>query len=254
MRIRVATAVAACGAAGALLAVSLPAAADPTPTPTATSTWRPDPVIFGVSVSPDTVVLRPGESRTVTVSVNGRDLRDVTYSLSNGQVSSSGTFTVGWDDPEGTWTVRVTATGEDGRQYGASTSFTVRHEGYRTGHYRGPRDTTISGFDAAPEPVRRGRSVSLSGTLRVSGCYYVDGVAAGGRCDGPRRLEGREIGVYFLPKGSSRWQYVKTVETGWDGDFGTRVRAWRSGTWGVRFAGSGRLGASESSDYVRVIR
>ncbi|WP_214317423.1 hypothetical protein [Nonomuraea sediminis] len=254
-------------AAAALLSTATPAYAEPTPWPAPT---HAEPAILGVSVSPNPVVLRPGESRTVTVTVNGRDLREVRISIGSGRYAPlsggwSASTTVGWDDPEGTWPVHVSATGADGRQYTADSSFTVRHEGYRN---PGPRATRIAGFDASPEPVRKGRKLTLTGELQVAQCYGdSDHVWDGsGRTRGDddycrddswndwQRLGGREIGVYFLPKGSHRWQYVDTIETDDDGSFATQVRAYRSGTWGVRSGATGGLGSSEAYDYVRVKR
>ncbi|MFI6598485.1 hypothetical protein ACIBHX_19680 [Nonomuraea sp. NPDC050536] len=261
-------------AAATLLATATPSYAEPTPWPSPTTTHA-DPAIFGVSVSPNPVVLRPGESRTVTVTVNGRDLREVRISIGSGSYaplsgSWSASTTVGWDDPEGTWPVHVSATGADGRQYTADSSFTVRHEGYHNPRPAGPRATRIADFDASPEPVRTGRKLTLTGELQVAQCYgdwyYVwdgSGRTRGGEdnCRDDRGywndwhwLGAQEVGVYFLPKGSHRWQYVDTIETDDDGSFTTQVRAYRSGTWGVRFAATGRLGSSEAYDYVRVKR
>lgn len=177
-------------------------------------------------------------------------------------------FTIDWKHPDGSWKVRVLALGFDGKEYSRDGSFFVKH--VQADAPKGPKGTRIVGFDATPEPVRQGRKLVLRGKLEVAQCYgewhyewdgYDRTHGGDDNCRDSRKywndwhwLGDQDIDVYFMPKGSSEWRRVGTVETDDDGNFATRVRAFRSGTWGVKFDGTNRLRGSEASDYVKVIR
>jgi hypothetical protein len=289
--------VAIAASATALAAVPSAAYADPSPTPTPTQA-SPKPEIVSISASPDPLVLRPYKSGTVTVYVKTKDVKDVKIDIAPGGYGGHDgyggygavkaadpwdpnwdhndhvwktfdrSFQIGWKDPTGYWKIHVVALGLDGKEYSRDSSFSVKHI-YYPPKPRGPKATRIVGFDAAPEPVKKGRTLSLSGTLQVAQCYrdwyysydsYVSVLGGDSYCVDGRDywnswhyLGWQDIGVYFLPKGSSHWKYVDTIQTNPDGSFYTKVRAFASGTWGVRFDGTRKLGASEAYDYVKVI-
>ncbi|WP_182886205.1 hypothetical protein [Microbispora sp. H10885] len=272
----------------------------PTPTPTADSRrpYVPEARILWFGVNPDVVVVGGRGSATVSASVRTKDVRKVTFTLSGsrghggghgghdgpwwGKRKSGGphdgpsfdTFSQSWSfdrhDREGVYRVRIEAEGLDGRTLTAERSFRVKRKEWHAPRPSGPKATRIVGFDATPEPVRKGRALTLEGELQVAQCYsdwYFGWNGYTGRRGGHddcydsrdywhdwHWLGSQEVGVYFLPAGSRKWRYVDTIRTDGDGDFATRVRAYQSGTWGVRFDGTRRLKGSEATDYVKVIR
>jgi hypothetical protein len=291
-----ATALVAVAAGTSVLAAASSANADPAPvTPTPTTSVEPpsqsNPDIATVSVSPDPVVLRPRASTTVTVTVKTRDVKDVKISIQPGGGGSRSwpstykgstrgdgghvwntwhsSSSIAWNDPAGAWTAHVVAVEANGQESSRDVSFTVKHDQYRS-HPKGPKATRIVGFDATPEPVRKGRKLRLRGEFQVAQCYgdwyyawdtYSRVQGGDGYCRDDRsywndwhRLGGKDLRVYFRPRGSSHWSYVDTIQTGSDGTFSGTVRAYKSGTWGVRFDDSRHLGASEAYDYVKVVK
>ncbi len=105
------------------------------------------------------------------------------------------------------------------------------------------RATYFDRADAAPEPVRVNRRLSIRGHLtRANWDTKTDEPF-----DGPATLQ-------FRPKGASAYTDVRTVDAV-DGDVSTTARARRSGYWRFHFDGDDVSAASNSkSDYVRVKR
>jgi hypothetical protein len=103
-------------------------------------------------------------------------------------------------------------------------------------------DSRIVRFNASPEPGRYGRYLRFTGALQV-------------RDDDGWQGYGAKVGLYFKPRGSHKWQYVKTA---WASDSGrvlTRAKAYASGYWKFVFKGDDDFyGHSSVSDYVRVVR
>ncbi|GGO23503.1 hypothetical protein GCM10010116_47380 [Microbispora rosea subsp. aerata] len=266
---------------------------DPTPAETARKPYTPNPRILSVDVDPDVVVLRKGRSVQVTARVTTRDVRSIDIDLwrpgghgghgGNGWFGkpksghhgpkfdhASRSWRFDWNDRTGTYKVHVEAVGLDGKKYHEYRSFTVKREERHWPRPTGPKATRIAGFDATPEPVRKGRTLTLKGTLQVAQCWgdwYYGWNDYSGRRGGDRFcldnrnfwhdwhwLGSQDVKVYFQPAGSRKWHYVGTTETNGHGHFATKVRAWRSGTWAVRFDGNRRLKGSQATDYVKVRR
>ncbi|MGI8333577.1 hypothetical protein ACRYCC_26795 [Actinomadura scrupuli] len=100
--------------------------------------------------------------------------------------------------------------------------------------------TAISSFNASPEPVRKGRTLTVSGKLS----RYVSSWGAFG---------GQKIYVYFQPKGSTTFGYVGVTTTSGTGTFRKGFTAAKDGTWRVAFkATSQYLGVTSGGDYVDV--
>ncbi len=263
------------------------------------SSYRADSRILSVDVTPGTVVVRRHGSVRVTATVRTKDVKDVKIEVLEPRGGGHGghggghghwsarkddnpadrhgpkwdTKTESWDfdwsHKTGAWTVHVEALGYDGQVRVADRTFYVKRDDWRRPPApRGPKATRISGFDATPEPVRKGRKLNLQGKLEVAQCYSdwyydwdeYDSRWGRGDCYESRGywhnwhwLGTQDVGIYFLPAGSRKWRYVETVETDGSGRFSTQVRAFQSGTWGVRFDGNGRLKGSEASDYVKVV-
>ena len=256
--------------------------------------YKPDPRILSVDVSPNVVVVSKGRSAQVTARVTTKDVQSVDIDLWGPGVGHGGhggnhwfgkqksghngpkldhtsrTWSFDWNDRAGTYKVHVVAVGLDGKKYTTDRSFTVKRKVSHAPRPTGPKATRIAGFDATPEPVRKGRSLTLKGSLQVAQCwgdwYYgwndFTGRRGGARfCSDSNNywnswhwLGSQTVKVYFQPSGSHKWQYVNSVKTAGDGDFATKVRAFRSGTWAVRFDGGHGLKGSQATDYVKVVR
>lgn len=183
------------------------------------------------------------------------------------------TDTIDWKDPVGAWQIRVVALGLDNKEYTQYGSFVVKHDQWGGGKPSGPAKTSIVGFEATPKQVRKGKRFVLKGRLAIEGSGYrcsddrsldLDNIISkfGGdnRCGnkgqswyGSNRPGGRDIDVYFQAKDSGRWRYVDTLETESDGTFASKFKAFRSGTWKVKFDGGRRLTGSEASTFVGVV-
>ncbi|GAB1823241.1 hypothetical protein [Herbidospora sp. RD11066] len=281
----------------------------------------PDPKITGIVINPNPVVLKgKWDSEVVSITVKGVDIKhakivvdhkgswgrddwdghgwddksaDSTTSDSSDEEKKKPEWKPQWfsysesvridtKDPKGFYSVKVFARGFDGKLYSSASGFTVKHDTYNPPKPpKGPKATRIVDFNAGPEPVKKGRNLTLTGQLQVAQCYgdwyydykkhdraYVelDGSVKpvddgwSGCYDsrdywhGWYKLGWQDIDVYFLPAGSHKWKYVKTIDTNPNGSFYTKVKAWGSGTWGVRYDGSHGFGSSEASDYVKVVK
>ncbi|MER7853806.1 HtaA domain-containing protein [Streptomyces bacillaris] len=150
---------------------------------------------------------------------------------------------------------RVTAVTTDAK--GAVTaSATAQKDGTWRARYAGTADraaatsyadyvdvklrTSVSGFDASPEPVRKGRTITVKGTLRT-----LDGSW--------KNTSGHSVDILFQAKGSTKWSRLATVRTNGKGVFTKGFTAKQDGTWKARFkATSARLGTTSGGDYVDV--
>ncbi|GAA2724924.1 hypothetical protein [Actinocorallia aurantiaca] len=141
----------------------------------------------------------------------------------------TGCFT---EEDTGKWRLQVIVTGRGGR--------TIADESF---FWWQKHDTKFTGFNAGPEPVRKGRKLTVSSRLvRWS--------------DRPERYipySARKVRLYFRAQGTSKWTYKATVTTGRDGRFTRAFTADRDGSWQARFDGTSRFDAQTSgSDHVDV--
>jgi hypothetical protein len=137
-------------------------------------------------------------------------------------------------DELGKSTLRVTAYDSSGRALG-----------HKDASFYQKFNTTISGFNAAPEPVHRGKAIIVSGRLlRLAYSPKVGYYSYGGRT----------IKVYFQLRGHTTWSYVGGATTGSDGRFKKSFTASHDGRWRVRYAGNSSYDKQTSpSDYVNVV-
>lgn len=293
---RVATTLVAVAMGAAALVTAAPAFADDEPA------YAPDPKILSIDVSPNPVVVKKHGSVEVTATVRTKDLASLSIEVWEPQGGDHGdghgdghhwlaaktgdepytgpkfdtksqSWSFDWSHKTGLWKVHVEGVGPKGEKVSADRGFVVKHEEWAPKPQpkpHGPKATRIAGFDATPEPVRKGHKLTLKGSLQVAQCYgdwyykwdgYVSVHGRDGYCDEDRNvwhdwhwLGSQDVDVYFLPKGSHSWKRVGTIETNDDGSFAAKVRAFRSGTWGVKFDGTRRLKGSEATDYVKVVR
>ncbi|WP_340379852.1 hypothetical protein U5640_30950 [Streptomyces sp. SS7] len=97
--------------------------------------------------------------------------------------------------------------------------------------------------NASPEPVRKGRTITVTGKLTRAN--WETGTYAGYR--------GQSVKLQFRKKGSSTYTTVKTVTSGRGGTLRTTVKATKDGYFRYVFAGTGTTGPSTAAgDFVDV--
>ncbi|MDX3076539.1 hypothetical protein PV364_29890 [Streptomyces sp. MI02-7b] len=145
-------------------------------------------------------------------------------------VKSNGTFNLDAyvSVPKGYW--RLYSAGSSDYQPGNSNSV----------HFNRTA-TRITGFNAGPEPVRKGRTVTTTGTVqKLSGTKW----AAFGK---------QRVYILFQAKGKKSWTQLGSVKTDTHGHFTARFTAKQDGTWvGVYLASGSYVDAESYRDYVDV--
>ncbi|MEU9332255.1 calcium-binding protein [Streptomyces sp. NPDC048290] len=105
------------------------------------------------------------------------------------------------------------------------------------------RSTAVT-VDATPEPVRRGRLLTVTGAVRHAD--WATGGQSGAAAGQPVKLQ-------FRKPGCRDFKTVKTVQTAADGTLNTTVRAFQDGTYRWSYAGSDTTAAALSEgDHVDV--
>ncbi|MBW8481745.1 hypothetical protein [Actinomadura parmotrematis] len=102
--------------------------------------------------------------------------------------------------------------------------------------------TAFSGFNASPEPVKKGRTITVGGKLNryLGGKWKPAGAGA-------------SIGIYFKAKGATAWTLLATAKTTSTGTFAKKFKASKDGTWYASYKGSTTyLGSTSAGDYVDV--
>ncbi|MFI7325432.1 HtaA domain-containing protein [Streptomyces rubiginosohelvolus] len=129
---------------------------------------------------------------------------------------------------DGTWRARYAGTADRAAAVSSSDNVDVKLR------------TAVSGFNASPEPVRKGRTITVKGTLRS-----LDGTW--------KNASGQSVSILFKADGSSKWSKLATVKTNSKGVFSKGFTAKKDGTWKAQFtATSSRLGTTSSGDRVDV--
>ncbi|MEU6741704.1 hypothetical protein [Streptosporangium sandarakinum] len=210
-----------------------------------------DPVVSSVKIDPNPIVVTGspvGAEFTFTTSGAGKvdfkikapggDWTPLEVKPAPHGLESKWTATKTFDtkDRGGRWSYIAVAHGEDGKEDTESGRFTVDVRRHRS------LDTRITGFDARPEPVRRGAEFGVHGRLLVEGRHGWQGYG------------GRTVDILFRADGSSRWEKITSDRTDRSGEFFEIVSAGRSGTWRAVFGGGrGTSGAVSGTDHVRVV-
>jgi hypothetical protein len=121
--------------------------------------------------------------------------------------------------------------------------FSTAKDSWANGFYLKRRTTFSAGtFNASPEPVRKGKPISIKGKIVVAD-WSAEKYVAGKRT--PIKVQFR------TPTGS--YKTVKTVRTGTDGWVRTTVKASKTGIWRLVFDGNQLAGpAVTSGDSVKV--
>ncbi|MFH9088930.1 DUF5707 domain-containing protein [Streptomyces sp. NPDC017673] len=104
------------------------------------------------------------------------------------------------------------------------------------------RAASFSGFNAGPEPVAKGKAITVTGTLKRAswsyGKYYGYGSQA--------------VQLQFKKAGSSTYSTVKTITSSSSGYLKTTVTASADGTWRFHYAGNSTSSVADAYDYVDV--
>ncbi|TMQ94218.1 hypothetical protein ETD83_24290 [Actinomadura soli] len=99
--------------------------------------------------------------------------------------------------------------------------------------------TRILDFNAAPEPVNKGGTVTVVGTLQRETTGWLT-------------YASKAVKFYFLPKGSSTWTYMGTQTTDKSGRFRKGFKATQDGTWRAYSSATASYVATYREDYVDV--
>ena len=202
--------------------------------------------IVGFNATPNpvgkgsTVTGRGQLTRTVPVGANV----PVIDGYADLQFSTDGkswkTIARGATDRSGHFTVPATATAdgywravaEPVADYLTSTSSSA----YVDVRYR----TAISGFNAAPESVRKGGKLTVGGTLKRDTTAW-------------KAFSGQSVKIYFAADGATSWTYEGTAKTTSTGHFSHAFTAAKDGTWRATYAGgTAYLAVTGSGDHVDV--
>ncbi|MFH8339450.1 DUF5707 domain-containing protein [Streptomyces sp. AM6-12] len=104
------------------------------------------------------------------------------------------------------------------------------------------RAASFSGFNAAPEPVTKGRTITVSGTLNRASWSYLKYYGYGSQ----------SVQLQFKPANSSTYSTVKTIKSSSTGYLKTTVTASVDGTWRFHYAGNSTSSVADAYDYVDV--
>ncbi|OKH92266.1 HtaA domain-containing protein [Streptomyces uncialis] len=174
------------------------------------NTWRP---LARTAVVIETL---PAGSRTWSRAAT-------TTTSSAGAVSASVTVT-----KDGLWRARYAGTADRAAATSSSDNVDVKLR------------TAVSGFNASPEPVRKGRTITVKGTLRS-----LDGTW--------KNTANASVDILFKADGARSWTKQSTARTNSGGVFSKGFTAKKDGTWKAEFkATPSRLGVTSSSDRVDV--
>lgn len=136
-------------------------------------------------------------------------------------------------------------------------TFAASSKGYYRAHFKATRDsqeayspvvhvsrtpTRITDGNAAPEPVRKGRTITYKGKLQ----HYTSGAW--------KAYGGQKVKILFKPKGSTGWYDMGSATTRTDGTFSKGFTASKDGTWVavLLYPTSTHLVSSGREDYVDV--
>ena len=143
-------------------------------------------------------------------------------------VSGDGTFNVqGRADRDGYWRLVVPR--------GDYAEPSVSGTDYIDVRYR----TRILDFNAAPEPVKKGGTVTVRGLLQRE-------------TDKWKPYASKTVKFYFLPKGSSTWTYLGSQKTDKYGRFRKGFKATKDGTWRAYSGAATSYIKTYRDDYVDV--
>ncbi|MGW2490179.1 DUF5707 domain-containing protein [Streptomyces sp. NPDC001606] len=104
------------------------------------------------------------------------------------------------------------------------------------------RAASFSDFNAGPEPVTKGKAVTLTGTLKRASWSNLKYYGYGSQ----------SVDVQFKKSGASTYSTVKTIKASSSGYLKTSVTASVDGTWRFHYNGSSTTSGADAYDYVDV--
>ncbi|MEV4704676.1 hypothetical protein [Actinoplanes sp. NPDC049316] len=119
----------------------------------------------------------------------------------------------------------------------------VLHTLERTLSLNVQRPTTLT-YNASPEPVKRGKSLTHSGQLKRDAYQF-------GPMYGPK---GATVKFYFRAYSWKNYLYKGSVQTGADGKYSKKITAWDSGWWKAVYQGESWRQTATKWDEVKVSR
>ncbi|RFU43541.1 hypothetical protein DZF91_00665 [Actinomadura logoneensis] len=203
-------------------------------------TARPNPVAVGGKVTLTGQIVRTGAPAgstnvaNVPVSLTFSPGPGRMFGMAEGRTDANGRFSLsGIARSDGTWWVSFSG--------GAGIGGTL-DEPSGTSHLfvDAKYKTAISSFNASPEPVKKGRTLTVKGRITKQAAKWQPGAGA-------------TLTVYFKPSGSSKWKAMGTTKADRNGWFTKGFKASADGTWAAAYAGSpSYLGVWSTGDYVDV--
>jgi hypothetical protein len=100
--------------------------------------------------------------------------------------------------------------------------------------------------NASPEPVRKNHPVTVRGSLKRLG---TTGYSMAYHPNTKQRVK-----IYFNPAGKAPQHYVTSTTTTTKGTYTKKIKQKVTGTWTVKYAGTGTYAADHASDTVKVRR
>lgn len=185
----------------------------------------------------------------MNVTVRGAEGASVAYSKSwiiepDGSVDSPTINTLLPGD-EGQYGIPCAGTAKDlGRQQVKVVAYNKDKKALasKTGYWYLKYNTLITSFNAAPEPVRKGQAITVSGRLHRLHDWDSRYVS----------YPGKVVKIFFKAKGSSSWTLMAKVKTGDTGKFRKAFTARRDGVWRAYFGGTSRFHKKAADDFVDV--
>lgn len=230
-----ATALAGAGAA-ALPAAPANAAAGSVQLSSTTVTLSPTSHVY-LTVNADFgACMEEGLIEVKAASGTGFDYKDFGRD-DDGKVSVKFPFAA--DDSTGKWYVSIS---------GATCDYASTIEQDDIATFSVFRPTRIVKLDAAPEPIKKGKKLTVSGYLQRMDPY-------GGSAGGPAYVVARgvKVAIQFKAKGTGTWVSGGTATSASSGRFAKTFTAAKDGYWRAVFPGSGTYAASTGTpDYVDV--
>lgn len=168
---------------------------------------------------------KPGQSDEDD-SFDGIDLPQVgTSTTYKGSINFCGKYT------PGTWKAEV---------YGATVSADetdIKFTNTKTVSISLKRPSTVS-FNASPEPVKKGKTITAAGTLKFDG----------------KVASKATVKIYFKATGAKAYTLKSTVVTTTKGYFNRKYKATTTGTWKVTYPGSSTHNTVTKGDTVKVTK
>ncbi|MEW2620350.1 calcium-binding protein [Streptomyces sp. NPDC048106] len=132
----------------------------------------------------------------------------------------------------GKWNVAVYAVANDGDY--------IEKDVYKNRWVK--RAASFSGFNASPEPVAKGKTITVAGTLNRASWTYLKYYGYGSQ----------SVELQFKPATGSTYSTVKTIKSSSTGYLKTTVTASVDGTWRFHYAGNSTSSVADAYDAVDV--